>query len=716
MSHPNHGFPIIPSSLNARNHDLLYPHTLPSIIPYLGLRARLSQVWINRWTILLLLVLCRILLASKDLKYDVGRAKEEALEACSSVESVGSAMASMPHYLSTGVNALAADTMTKTIHGVMDMMLDGLDLVSGIILFIINMFTQTYACLITFAVTGSLSAAIELIEKVGKFMNESIGHITSTLEHDTKSFQDGINSILKKIQIPPFFGGSKSIPQINLSGPIEALHNIKIDPTKMNEELNKLNASLPNFADVQKLTEDVIKFPFNELAKLMNETRDSYTFNHTVFPVAQKKKLTFCSDNNTIQNFFDDLVTVIWKASIIFTILLFVLAILFGVATAFKEIRAWRKQQNQVNFLSIHAYDRLDYIYIASRPHTATIGIHMASKFFKSLKRRNLARWYVAYGTSLPALYVLSLGFAGLFSCLCQYILLTIVEKEVPKFADEIGDFSEMVYKSLDDASKEWAVNANDVIHSVNSKVNNDVLGWVQTGTGAVNNTIDKFTGEMTKVLNATFGGTVLYHPVLEVMNCLVGLKIASVQKGLTWVHDKAHVSLPEFKPEVFSLGAAASLAAPGPSESFLASPGSVTSDKITSAVTKVVTKLQDSIKEEAMISAVLILLWIFLLLVGLGRVILADLTREKPHGEGGPPGYSSDAQGIPLTVRGVDGTHRFPQFRAPASSIYPADSFGNKWECEKEVYGQISGHQGVTTRVGDVRSSSHGYVTGTKI
>lgn len=680
IKHPHNSYPILPSSLNAGSDEIdgyhHFPNKSTSARPYLGLRARLSQIWINRWTVLVILILCRILLATRDLEYSFQRARQEALEACSSVESVGSAMASMPHYLSKGVNALTADSITKSINGIMNMMLDTLDLISSIILFVINMFTQTYTCLITFAITGSLAATIELIEKVGKFMNETIGSATEVLASDTKKFQDGLNDFLKKIKLPPFLGETRAIPKIDLTGPIDALHHIKIDPTKMNAELNKLNASLPNFAEVQRFTEDIVKLPFNELGKLINDSKMTYTFDHSVFPVAKKKQLTFCSDNNILNSFFDDLLILVNKARVGFAIFLIVLAILFMIAAAYKEIRAWKKLNDRENLTIIYAEDRLELIYNLSHPKSSAAGIHIATKFSSITNRQNLIRWLVAYGTSTPALYVLSLGIAGLFSCLCQYVLLKTVEKEVPTISAEIGKFTGIVVKSLDDSSKQWAVDANGIIHGMNSKINNDVFGWVQTGTSAINDTIDMFTGEMTKALNKTFGGTVLYHPILEVMNCLVGLKIASVQKGLTWVHDKAHVELPDFKPDVFSLGAAASIATADPSDnsaSFLASAGDITSDKVSSAVTKVVKKLQESVKEEVIISMVLILIWIFVILMGSGRVIFTSYRREKVHGEGGPPGYPSDTHSSSNMKKNKEEyPSMFPELKQPSRLAFP--------------------------------------------
>ena len=62
---PNQEFPAVPATLNAGEHELrdwppnysAPPNTTPYYTPYLGLRARLSQVWINRWTVLLILII-----------------------------------------------------------------------------------------------------------------------------------------------------------------------------------------------------------------------------------------------------------------------------------------------------------------------------------------------------------------------------------------------------------------------------------------------------------------------------------------------------------------------------------------------------------------------------------------------------------------------------------------------------------------------------------
>lgn len=71
---------------SANGHPVLCRQPLPGhVTPYLGLRARLTQVPINRWTALLLMVLARMLILFGTLNTDLEDAKSDALSACDKV-------------------------------------------------------------------------------------------------------------------------------------------------------------------------------------------------------------------------------------------------------------------------------------------------------------------------------------------------------------------------------------------------------------------------------------------------------------------------------------------------------------------------------------------------------------------------------------------------------------------------------------------------------
>ncbi|KAI9695189.1 MAG: plasma membrane fusion protein prm1 [Bogoriella megaspora] len=633
--HQQHTFPTAPPSLSAGDHEMRdyyaaqdAPRPIvnqePYLTPYLGLRARLSQTWINKWTVLLLLVLVRMLIATTSLDHGLGSARREALSACTGVEGIGSAMASMPHYMSQGVNSMAADGIDKAVNGLMSMILLTITGVEEIVVFVINLLTSTYVCLLTLAIGGSLHVAIGVAEDVSKFLNTTLKGIANDIDHGIADFETALNGFIKDInKIGSAFGSHSQIPTLDVNSSIDALNNLQI-PSSLDEGLTKLNNSIPTFADVNNFTNNAIKFPFEEVKKLINESLPTYHTNRSLFPVPEKQSLSFCGADNGINKFFDDLVGIERLARKIFMVVLIILAIVACVPMVYREIRRWYTQKRRANLINREVRDPMDTIYICSRPYTAEAGIRLADRFNPD-RIKALIRWAIAYATTVPALFVLSLGIAGLFSCLCQYILLSAIVKEVPKLTNEVGSFADSVVNSLDNASLAWATGANNMINQTSTTINHDLFGWVNTSTTAVNKTLNIFVDDMIKVLNETFGGTVLYNPILDVLNCLVLLKIQGIEKGLTWVHDHAFIDFPLLPNDTFSLGALAQKNNDGsPQTNSLLTPGNdESSDKITEAVTYLVNSMINSLRTETIISATLVGMWIFVALLGIFRCLL---------------------------------------------------------------------------------------------
>lgn len=639
---------------------------------------------------------------------------------------MGSAMASMPHYMSQGVNELAASGVEKAINGLMSMLLLSVTGVEEIVVFIINLLTSTYVCLITLAVSGSLHVALKVAEDVTQFLNKTLGEIGTDIRKDVKSFQDDLNKFTSALNsIPQIFGSNSAIPKLSIDNSLNRLDNLKLPPS-VNKELDKLNSSIPTFAQVNNFTNNAIRLPFEEVKKLMNESMVAFRFDRSVFPVPQKEQLTFCSDNNGINDFFNKLNSIANLARKIFIGVIVVLAILVCVPMAYREIRRWRTIQQRAQLISQNSFDPLDVVYIASRPYSSTAGMKVGNRF-KSTRRQLLSRWVVAYATSTPALFVLSLGLAGLLACLCQYILLKAVEKEVPALVNQVGGFADKVIGVLNNASEQWAIGTNKVIDSTNNDINKNVFGWVNTTTGAVNDTLNTFVDGMTDALNVTFGGTVLYGPITEVMNCLIGLKIAGIQKGLDWISDHAKVEFPTLPNNTFSLGAVASIASEknNASDSFLAAPSSEATDKITAAVVRLTNRIASAIRTEAIISTCILLIWVLMVVIGMLRALTLWFGRDKNRGEGGPAYANGEYSGAPkpftpspaYQTPGNDVAHAeaFPTFvtSGPGLARGTSSSSSDTWQDQK--LGFAGQRPAPSIGLGHVRSSSYGHVVDEK-
>ena len=143
------------------------------------------------------------------------------------------------------------------------------------------------------------------------------------------------------------------------------------------------------------------------------------------------------------------------------------------------------------------------------------------------------------------------------------------------------------------------------------------------------------------------------YKPAEEIINCLIGLKIEALQKGLTWLHDNAKISLPKVAPDTFSLGAINSLSSDSPGDSFLADPEGASSDMVTDALYKLSGKWQDALTTEVWISGGVVLIWVLVLVIALVRTGSLWWGTDNVRGDGGGRGtnFSGGQPPLPANV-----------------------------------------------------------------
>ncbi|KAI5846507.1 hypothetical protein DFP73DRAFT_476069 [Morchella snyderi] len=652
-----------PSYEDAVNSKQRMPSTNPNLTPYLGLQARLSQVWFNRWTLLLFLVLVRLILATRSLDSDLVSARAEALSACTSVESMGSAMASMPSYMAAGVNELAAKSIETGVRAMEKSLLLVITAVQEIVVFVVNLLTSTYVCLITLAVQGSLGAVLDATEKIADFINGTLDKVLDGINGDVEKFEGAYNKVVDTINnMPVFLGMDINIPTLDIPS-LDGLKGINI-PDEFDSALNSIRDNIPTFDEVKEAADNAIRIPFKEITKLVNQSIGVYEFDRAVFPVPQKERLTFCSDNNSINDFFNGLEGTVATAKKILIIVIAILALLAIIPMAYREIWNWRTTRSRAYMIADpnHTWDPIDIIVISSRPFSSTVGLK-ASGVFQSARRQTLVRWAVAYVTSTPALFVLSLGIAGLAGVAAQYIVLKQVEKAAPELAAEVGEFADIVVKSLTAASMAWATQTNEAINSTNAELNRELFGWVVNGTDAVNDTLTVFVDKMYDGVDTLFGKTPFAEPIKDVLNCLVGLKIKGIQNGLTWVHENAHITFPLLPNNTFSLGAENSIApdADG-AQSFLSDTSSVAADKITDILVKLIQKWASMLREEAILSGCVVAVWLLVCLIAIIRTSVLWFGTDKVRGEIG-------GQQPTAAIGGARTSPRFPSFGRSTSN-----------------------------------------------
>jgi hypothetical protein len=609
--------------------------TKSDIKSYLDSRARLSQVWINRWTVLVLLVLVRCIFAFASANSNVRTARADALRACTEVEGIGNSMASMPHYMASGINDLTATSIEKAVTGLMTMLELVATAVEEIVLFVIHMMKSTYLCLIKLAVHGSMKAVTTFDSTASSSLQNTIFALRDSLTDTSETLSESIDTIKDKINHVPGMR-NLNLPTVDLTNQIEKLKSINI-PRNLLDEYNGLNDSIPAFDDVEEFVDDIIRLPFEEVKKQIHGL-GIFRFDRALLPVPAKEQLDFCTKSSSISRYFEGLLQELVKMRNIVLIVLAVSAVLFCILAAWIEVH-WNtefdiaKRRLEKSDIDNKYKDLLLQTY----PNTSSPWELWLCRCSKTVSGKNSIRWILAYTMSPPMMFILTLGGAGLLSCGLRYLLLKTIHAATPKLTGQVATFAEEVVSSLRQSSISWATGVNEAIQKLDKKLNEDILGFAKITTSAINSTLDAFVEKSSTKLDDAFGGTVLKDPMKEVLNCLIGLKIASFQKGLTWVHDHAHVSFSLVNNETFAQGALRQLNSSHSAAELLANTNGKGTDEVTGALSRVADRMLHSIRIEALISGVVICCWLLTVTGGV-MYISTSFASEKPKPKTGFP------------------------------------------------------------------------------
>lgn len=516
---------------------------------YIGLGARLSQVWLNQYTIIIILVLVKILLFKDSLSYALKSAEKHTMSTCESTEDVVSQTMSLPHYMAQSANELVTLGVEHSISALIKTLLLIITGVENLIIFSIEMIIGTYACLITAAINSSAGTAINATESVIDFVNDGLEDIADELEQGMAGLTKVINGAGGVVEDVAnlFSGGDTEIKDVNIS--VGKLHNFRI-PDSVNEKLTDLRDNLPTYDGVKNSTENLIRSPFEKLKSELNDTlQDKIQFNSKALAVPDKRTAIFCDQNGGIKDFYASLTKSVGLTTRVIIITLIVAALLACIPVAWREIRNWkwinecaRRERDLANSPDVN--EKIAIIHDATN-RGVVVAQDIAAKPLKTAEDRILIKWWVDYIFYAPALAVLLLSLCGFLVVIIQYIILFHVKNALPEFKDNVQRVTGEVVNIVRSEGVNWSKSTNHELNSTEGSINDHVFGWVRTATDSVNDTLTSFQSSMNKTLHDDFENTPLYSPISKVMYCVIGSKLEKATEGLTWVHDNAKVSLP---------------------------------------------------------------------------------------------------------------------------------------------------------------------------
>ncbi|KAG5518660.1 hypothetical protein PMAC_002629 [Pneumocystis sp. 'macacae'] len=644
LQQPPHVFPKAPSRLHnekynytwEKNHDFanyqrFQMNYVPPDrnVPYLLLPARLSLVWVNKWTIVLILIFIRLFFFMLSFKKDMNVIQNRMEDTYALMQYSANTLVAMPRLMAIGTNKIIARNVENSIQALNEVLLLALVGLENIVLFFIEMVTHTWTCLLELSIKGGINIAADVVEKVTNFVNFALQTIEKDVVSGIQEVNKGLSSILITIEKTlKVLGKNINLPPLTISS-VDKFANVSI-PENYDDELRKLQHKI-SLDPVKSIAKETIIFPFSQLRKIINNTLLNYSFNTSLLPVPPENNVSGYYDRRDFEVSLKKLLNSVYNAIHFMLIVIVILAILAIIPFAFKEWWDWKRLQSKAaivwSIFSINkTFDPTEFILTLTSPWSTLLGVKF-SQNFKDRHRKTLTRWFLSYIFYPSSLFVLSLGILGIMSCGLQFVLLMIMKKNLPTSLSEI-DATLLIAENFQEVSSKWSNDVNGVLNQTSVDMNNLLFGWVYQSTQYINNTLNVFVHTTESSLKKTFGGTILYQPVLDVLNCMFLVKIKGIEKGLTWIHRNARISFPYVPDNILAF------AENSTSHTTFINASKGLNKKFHLLLNTLIDEYEKSIILEAKISFALICAWILIFIMGLFRVTFAR--RPNIRGMGG--------------------------------------------------------------------------------
>lgn len=126
--------------------------------------------------------------------------------------------------------------------------------------------------------------------------------------------------------------------------------------------------------------------------------------------------------------------------------------------------------------------------------------------------------------------------------------------------------------------------------------------------------------------IKSIFNGTPLEDPILDVLNCVVLMKVAGIQNGLTFVNQNAEVQFPRVDNSSLSITLRSVDAFQQTSQG---------SSSLIGILDNIIDKWEAAIRRQALLACVLMAVYLLVVFIGLVRVIYVARKNERNRGEG---------------------------------------------------------------------------------
>lgn len=491
---------------------------------FLTLFERLSQVYLNQFTMAALLLLVKVYLLKTSINSSLSDLRDN-IDCKNKSEEISDLINRMVEN-SLGHVKVNYGTMLGTI----------ITTIKSLILFYIEMFLGTFTCLLNATIRGTTSFAFDSTQKVILAVNDTITDIAGDIQEGLDGLSFVINHLISTFNaIRSLFGsepdsGNRYKDKINIS--IRGLRNIAI-PSSVLTDIDRFRQKDVPFEDLQNSTQVMVAAPFDLFSRKLLESSlnsSSPVFSNTTLPVL-KSVDPLCQNSVKIVAKYHKIIRDIDLAAKYVMIALGCVAALVLVLCIWREYRQWRRDLRLCRELQ-KIPDNLTAFHNVLNRHDNT-SVYLLYRF--NICKSSYILWLVTYLTSSYAQTVLLIGLLGLLSALLLFLLIRLLAS-----TDMDIDFD-----SFKTASDLYITETNRYISTQQDSLNAELFGNIRTVSQALNTTIVGFMDNMNSTLDRIFGNTPFEGPINTVVYCTIGRKLEKIELALTWIHSSLKIELP---------------------------------------------------------------------------------------------------------------------------------------------------------------------------
>lgn len=114
------------------------------LMPYLGLRARISLAWLSYPILIILLIVIQLILTLASLEDGRLDSKRELSASCAGLEAAASLATSLPHFMAQQTNQFIISRATDIVHGLASVLDLSLQAIQAIVLYVVDTYRSLY--------------------------------------------------------------------------------------------------------------------------------------------------------------------------------------------------------------------------------------------------------------------------------------------------------------------------------------------------------------------------------------------------------------------------------------------------------------------------------------------------------------------------------------------------------------------------------------------